>query len=115
MCVANTNQCPPGTFWNGQYCFTNTTKCPAGTFWNGVSCQLFQGQCPNNMNFVNGQCVPSNGNCPVGTYFSNGVCQPHVPCSGGRIWNSNYYQCICPIDSFWNGLLCIKCLQSQIY
>lgn len=112
-CVTSQCTCPTGTVWDGSKCVTNTTQCPAGTFWNGASCQALQCLCPPNMNWVNNQCVGSGTICPANTYFNGQSCQPYNPCTNGKVWSSQYVQCICPANTFWNGKICFSCGYGQ--
>lgn len=71
--------------------------------------------CPNGLVWQNNQCVPTSNNCPSGTYLQGSQCIPLKPCSNGRIWNSTVTQCVCPLNTYWNGNLCIQCPGGQIY
>ena len=112
--MTNTPSCPSGTSWTGTSCQSAGT-CPNGTYLNGSSCIPISQLCPTGLVWQNGQCVPTGNTCPSGTYNNRGTCTPFQPCTSGRIWNSTVSQCVCPSSSFWNGNICVQCLNGQVY
>lgn len=133
LCASGGFNCPAGTYYDGNKCATNITICPAGTFWSGTTCQSITCAngfylssdgvclqisqiCTNGLIWKNNNCIPPDGtNCPSGTYYNGGQCIPLQPCTNGRIWNSTVSQCVCSINTFWNGNICIQCNGGQIY
>ncbi len=66
-------------------------------------------------NDIQKRCISVNNVCPSGTYNNGGTCMPYSNCKNGQIWSNTLVQCICPDNSFWNGVSCIACSGGMLY
>lgn len=80
-CKPKGNNCPKGTYFNGQTCIPYT-PCTGGRIWNA---KLAQCVCPSN-SFWNGE------SCNM--------------CGNGQIYGGSM-GCYCPEGTFYDGVKCI--------
>ena len=40
---------------------------------------------------------------------------PYSACKNGQVWSNTLVQCVCPDNSFWNGLNCVNCVGGMLY
>jgi hypothetical protein len=79
QCLPIGNQCPNGTYFNGQACLP-LLPCANGQTWSQSL----------------SQCV-----CPTGSFWNGKQC---ITCGGGQLYDNG---CFCPNGLFWNGSKCV--------
>ena len=90
-------QCLPSMHWTNNQCIPIGNQCPTGTYFNGQTC-MPTSACGNGQIWDQtlSQCI-----CSSSSFWNGQYC---VTCDGGQIYEGS--GCFCPRGLFWDGLKC---------
>ncbi|MFK8251197.1 YncE family protein [Ancylobacter terrae] len=94
--------CPPGTYFDGEYCSV-PVRCPVGTRFRDGACVY---DCPPGLVRYRGTCVPPPIYCDPYDIFVDGRCVT-PGCPPGLIMRRGGY-CGCPNGSTWYNGRCVR-------